>query len=832
MDKKKKKTRVIEDNCNPIFYETIDLQFEAESKEELPPIVMDIYDSDGLLDSDDYISRCFVLMDKAAVGYNDKVPRPQWEDCRLTTKAPKEGELLISFSVVDLDFNFPSLAKDNDLSKEVKTDEYSISCQILGLRGLKSPGILPVKKAFINFNIKSMLPPAMGSAIKNIKTQPSALGSNPTINTLIKFQAPLPGDSLFCPRLSCQVFDNIYRGLANQPLIGNFTLPIGDLMQDLKEERSSELTAIQNIIDQLEQIINDEEVGSYSIQQHSPDVSGIKDEELKKQQDDWKGAVKKTYKKIDDDSQKEGLLAGVADEEKSGFIDHSKSNDHDSRRSTKRITPREMMTPGGTKTGKTPTNAMKQPKFQKFNAALKTDLIAKHKEEKEANEREAQAQRERDAMEFKAKNKKANKNVIYAQYKKDERLMVDREIDAPPSSTFIPLGWEEEAGARKKHYRRYYADELEFTKEIMPVETPFHEFQIKKGQSRGASKGLLGGLFGGAPKTDDSGSVSTEQVMGKFKGVITVESDMEKEAYANEKADKIHGLKTKLNQLSLKRVNKPFEINLEEMDSFEGRNKFNARTEEIGVAHLSITKHLADLESDETMKRLLLSNTKCIVRLYMVSGFDLASRDNGSFSDPYLVIQCGKKVYNERENYQEDNPNPTFYKSYDFEAEFPGCAPINIKAYDYDLIFGDDLIGETNIDLEDRFFMPEWQSIKHKPVEYRQLYTDSSACSQGQLKCWVEIIPTTIPIAEQKIFDISAKPVEEFEVRMVVWDTQDVIMADVEGTSDVYIRSFFDSKDDRETDTHFRCTTGKASFNYRLKWTINDQSKSGYTLTV
>lgn len=141
-----------------------------------------------------------------------------------------------------------------------------MSCQILGLRYLKSPGILPVKKAFINFNVKSMLPPELGSAMKNIKTQPSALGPNPTINTLIAFNAPLPNDSLYCPRLSCQVYDFIFRGLGTQPLIGNFTIPIGDLMADLKEERTTELAAIRNIVTELDLIIKDEAVASYSIQ--------------------------------------------------------------------------------------------------------------------------------------------------------------------------------------------------------------------------------------------------------------------------------------------------------------------------------------------------------------------------------------------------------------------------------------------------------------------------------------------------------------------------------------------------------------------------------------
>ena len=64
---------------------------------------------------------------------------------------------------------------------------------------------------------------------------------------------------------------------------------------------------------------------------------------------------------------------------------------------------------------------------------------------------------------------------------------------------------------------------------------------------------------------------------------------------------------------------------------------------------------------------------------------------------------------------------------------------------DYDDIFGDDLIGKTSIDLEDRFFSPEWQSIKNKPIEYRSLYHPSTSISQGTIKLWVEINPTAIP---------------------------------------------------------------------------------------
>ena len=49
---------------------------------------------------------------------------------------------------------------------------------------------------------------------------------------------------------------------------------------------------------------------------------------------------------------------------------------------------------------------------------------------------------------------------------------------------------------------------------------------------------------------------------------------------------------------------------------------------------------------------------------------------------------------------------------------------------------------------------------------------------------------------------------------------------DAEGTSDVFIRAFFDSKEQtKETDTHFRCSDGKASFNYRLLFNIKHPRK-------
>ena len=62
-----------------------------------------------------------------------------------------------------------------------------------------------------------------------------------------------------------------------------------------------------------------------------------------------------------------------------------------------------------------------------------------------------------------------------------------------------------------------------------------------------------------------------------------------------------------------------------------------------------------------------------------------------------------------------------------------------ISAYDYDDLFGDDLIGTTVVDLEDRYFLPEWNALKDKPIEARELMHPNMSISQGVIRCWVEI---------------------------------------------------------------------------------------------
>jgi hypothetical protein len=73
--------------------------------------------------------------------------------------------------------------------------------------------------------------------------------------------------------------------------------------------------------------------------------------------------------------------------------------------------------------------------------------------------------------------------------------------------------------------------------------------------------------------------------------------------------------------------------------------------------------------------------------------------------------------------------------------------------------------------------------------------------------------------------------VKEYEMRFIIWKTKDVEMMDFEGTSDVYCRTFLDPDEDHFTDTHWRCTTGKASFNWRNLIKIRSQQDQ-YLLNI
>lgn len=66
---------------------------------------------------------------------------------------------------------------------------YHLNMKIIGLRGLKSIGLLPVKRAFVRFDLGSVVRKADISHLtekKYIRTEPLNPGPDPNILTVIK----------------------------------------------------------------------------------------------------------------------------------------------------------------------------------------------------------------------------------------------------------------------------------------------------------------------------------------------------------------------------------------------------------------------------------------------------------------------------------------------------------------------------------------------------------------------------------------------------------------------------------------------------------------------
>jgi hypothetical protein len=209
---------------------------------------------------------------------------------------------------------------------------------------------------------------------------------------------------------------------------------------------------------------------------------------------------------------------------------------------------------------------------------------------------------------------------------------------------------------------------------------------------------------------------------------------------------------------------------------------------------------------------------------------DLPKKDLTSESDPYIKIYLGdKKKFDEQKYYLNNTQNGKWYKYYDIMGEFPGDSTLKVEVWDYDPIFKDELIGATQIDLEDRYFNNNWLEMKYKPIETRLLFHPDLSRQQGNISLWVEIFDKKDRL-NMEAWQITPEPKTTIEMRLIVWETEDMELRDDEGTSDVFISAYVDPKDTQSTDVHYRCQNGTASFNWRMIYRLELPSK--YNLLV
>ena len=62
-----------------------------------------------------------------------------------------------------------------------------------------------------------------------------------------------------------------------------------------------------------------------------------------------------------------------------------------------------------------------------------------------------------------------------------------------------------------------------------------------------------------------------------------------------------------------------------------------------------------------------------------------------------------------RDDHFDDVTEADMYQCIEVNAELPGASQLKVSVMDYDTFGGDDVIGKTTIDLEDRWFSKTWQ---------------------------------------------------------------------------------------------------------------------------
>ncbi|CAG2061416.1 unnamed protein product, partial [Timema podura] len=122
------------------------------------------------------------------------------------------------------------------------------------------------------------------------------------------------------------------------------------------------------------------------------------------------------------------------------------------------------------------------------------------------------------------------------------------------------------------------------------------------------------------------------------------------------------------------------------------------------------------------------------VRVYVIRASGLPVMDLTGRSDPYLVVgTSSNNTIKDRDSYVARSLDPTFGKLFELKATFPLDYQLTVTVMDYDKYSSDDLIGETKIDLENRWYSKHRAvcgiSDKYEKEGYRK-WRDSQTPSQ------------------------------------------------------------------------------------------------------
>eukprot|EP00931_Biecheleriopsis_adriatica_P056902 TRINITY_DN33749_c0_g1_i3.p1 TRINITY_DN33749_c0_g1~~TRINITY_DN33749_c0_g1_i3.p1 ORF type:complete len:1032 (+),score=214.29 TRINITY_DN33749_c0_g1_i3:352-3096(+) len=225
-----------------------------------------------------------------------------------------------------------------------------------------------------------------------------------------------------------------------------------------------------------------------------------------------------------------------------------------------------------------------------------------------------------------------------------------------------------------------------------------------------------------------------------------------------------------------------------------------------------------------------------VVRAYVLGAVGLLPPSGSPFITSYIWSRAdglGEEqhpAFNLRDNLtkREHTLDPQFNKCHAFSnMRFPENSTLSLGVLEVvpgSLVSAekDEVIGCTEIDLEDRWFHQRYQALVDQdivPIESRPLQIAGSIFGKGHLRLWVDILSQQRSQDRQLVSLPSTEPLP-FVLRVVVWKVVD-IDADSPNLK-ASGRHTLDNGDAlyEETDTHFGVDDEKATFNWRLIFNV------------
>ena len=813
------KTSVKNNTMNGVWNELLEFKnvaMDIQDQTTWPVFLLNVIDYNKVL-SDVPLGYNYLWLSNSHYCFNNfKLITPKWHNLFLPKSNKKQGQILMSFYIFDSNIGLSGEDLLKSIQYKPQTTLYNFEISVLGLRELKPLGIIGVKKPFIKFDLNSLnVTGDPGDDHVPIQTIPVNGGANPTINTVIQFQTKLPEDENFMPELQCEVYDNILSGFSNS-LLGVFSIDVkriikrtqAQVIEDINQaDRNNGLAFAQNFL--LNQLNN---VGSRlnSMSSKSNNIidngGGMKENNIDNDNDNIISTnVNKNDQELLNISQSINKKGGDVDpdDENANFLEEDENKYDDKSNGEINLANTNL------NSNMVFTIAPKGQKLSSRNAVkLGGDFIKNN-----LNDSNYFVVYPNIKL-FKVPGYSGNE-IDPNNQKVQKELYIEDQAKKPDKQLFFEIGYllkyEEGINPQEstKHYRRIYRCPLENVdvKEFS-MKTPFNIGKIKRGKF--VDKKSETELF-------DAMKTIKSKIIYKFNGKIgerdtkdnrtssIISEDESKKSVIGEKehvVEKSYGKFKGLIRVTENGLLKKYEKKIEE--SIE-----NSKITQTPISLKNYNKY-------NDLRQKILNKKDVIIRVYVLELNELAKKDLLSESDPYIRIYLNDKlVINEKKNHQNDQKNCKWYKHYDIAGEMPGSSNLKIEVLDYDDLLSDDIIGSTVIDLEDRYFNCDWQGLIEKPVEVRPLLHGDLNGPQGQIYLWLDIFDASIKSSKIP-WKIAQEPITEYQVRFIVWETEDMEMMDIEGTSDIYVLAYLDQKEIQKTDIHYRCQSGQASFNWRI----------------